>query len=256
MPDYSEEDSQYARRIVESLLDDEGDSVELEGTLVISDLEADASEFSADLKFLKRIDADVPAIRVADNELVPIALHIVDGANMHFPSFSSLVLGRIHPAFEKLARDYFRLLYKRKGRYGDIESMPREKARSTFLTRATEFLATRRAAVRKPESDQPSKSSPPKSILKVLQRVRGPRVPTPGCNFTVSSDTSGLRVLWSGAYRISPNYFGHPTTPTMSVLQSGIYVFGVDGGAYGNVIQWDKNAVVSLPGKSSTHLQY
>ena len=79
---------------------------------------------------------------------------------------------------------------------------------------------------------------------------------TPGCNFTVSTNSTGLRVFWSGAYRVSPNYFNHPTTPTVSVLQSGTYVFGVDGGAYGNQIQWDLNAVVTLPGNPNVHLNY
>jgi hypothetical protein len=55
---------------------------------------------------------------------------------------------------------------------------------------------------------------------------------------------------------LSPNYFSHPTTPTIGVLQSGTYVFGVDGGAYGNQLQWDLRTVVTLPGSRYAHLNY
>jgi hypothetical protein len=70
---------------------------------------------------------------------------------------------------------------------------------------------------------------------------------TPGCAFDVHTASKGLRVHWSGAYRISGNYFGHPTSPASSVLQSGVYVFGVDGGAYTST-QWDTATKVTLPG--------
>ena len=93
-------------------------------------------------------------------------------------------------------------------------------------------------------------------MLSLPRRARSSPIPTPGCNFTVTTNSSGLRVLWSGAYRISGNYFSHPTTPTASVLQSGSYIFGVDGGAYGTNAQWDKKAVVTLPGRPSMHLNF
>lgn len=70
---------------------------------------------------------------------------------------------------------------------------------------------------------------------------------TPGCTFSVNAISSGLRVHWSGAYRISGNYFSHPTSPASSVLQSGVYIFGVDGGAYTSP-RWDTCTKVTLPG--------
>src|SRR3546814_13319664 len=73
-------------------------------------------------------------------------------------------------------------------------------------------------------------SRPSFSLLRILQRNRGKYIQTPGCNFTVTTNSPGLRVFWSGAYWISPRYFGHPTSPTLSVLQSGTYIFGVAGG--------------------------
>jgi hypothetical protein len=81
-------------------------------------------------------------------------------------------------------------------------------------------------------------------------------VAVPGCDFVVSTDTGGLRVLFSGAYRLTGNNFGHPTSPVSRVLQAGDYFFGVDGGPYGHDIQWDLNAIVTLPGPPSVHLNY
>jgi hypothetical protein len=116
---------------------------------------------------------------------------------------------------------------------------------------AGQFLATRIAAIHE-FGDKFRNAS-----LQMLHRAGSARrVATAGCNFTVSSNTEGLRVFWSGAYRLSGNYFGSPTTPVTSVMQSGTYVFGVDGGAYGSAIQWDRSAVAVLPGTPSVHLNY
>jgi hypothetical protein len=257
MADYSEAEARDARRIVESLLDSEQETPHVEGALVVSDIESDATEFAAELQLLEDVDADAPAVRLGE-ELVPIALSLIAGPS--WPFYSATGLGRNgmwrrHPFFHEWAYYYFRALYEEGGRFRDFETMPREQARTTFIRRATEFLATRIAAVR--DLDRPqSRQWAGISFLNLLQRTRGPRVSTPGCHFTVSTNSNGLRVFWSGAYRVSPNYFSHPTTPALSVLQSGTYVFGVDGGAYGNQIQWDLNAVVSLPGSPHAHLNY
>ncbi len=135
--------------------------------------------------------------------------------------------------------------------------MSREEARETFIRRATDFLARRIAFVRALRDQRgPQTLWLGLSFLRFRQLTRGPQITTPGCTFTVSSNSSGLRVFWSGAYYVKPHYFNHPTSPTSSVLQSGTYIFGVDGGAYGSNIQWDLNAVVSLPGSPFVHLNY
>jgi hypothetical protein len=61
--------------------------------------------------------------------------------------------------------------------------------------------------------------------MNILQRSGGPRITALGCSFSVSSKSPDLRVFWSGTYYIFPSYFGHPTTPTVSVLQPGTYIF-------------------------------
>ena len=90
--------------------------------------------------------------------------------------------------------------------------------------------------------------------LNLRQHSHGPQISAPGCSFEVSSNSTGLRVFWSGSYFISANYFKHPTSPVFGVLQSGTYIFGVDGGDYGNEVRLDTVAVCSLPGEPSVHL--
>jgi len=244
------EHSEYARGIVERLLEGGDHELDLDGTLVVSDVENNAADFVADLAFLEAIDADVPAVRVGDEDLVPVALSTLPN-----------LLGRSPVRFDYYgpAAEYERYLRflrrpRRVGPHpGDLGTITREQARSTFVRRATAFLATRIGAIR----DVGRNAAFGAAFLHLAQRLRrSTRVSTLGCHFTVSSNSPGLRVFWSGAYRISSNYFSSPTTPVGSILQSGTYVFGVDGGGYGSQIQWDFNAIVTLPGHPGVHLNF
>lgn len=257
MADYSESEAREARRIVERLLGPEEEAPDIEDALVVSDIQSDAAEFAGELQVLEEIGVDVPAVRIGE-ELVPVALSLLVGSLWPSSPLQWVARGRRwlgHPYFRDWLHFYFRSLLEDRDRFPALEKLSREEARSTFVRRATDFLATRMAAVHEYERLQSRRWSNV-SLLNVLQRTGGPKVSTPGCHFTVSTNSKGLRVFWSGAYRVSPNYFSHPTTPTLSVLQSGTYVFGVDGGAYGNQIQWDLNAVVTLPGSPRAHLNY
>lgn len=257
MSNFNEADADEARRIINALLEDEREVQMANDSLPIADIEQDARAFSDELGFLSYIGEDAPAVLVEEEELVPIAL--------------SAVLGQVPFSFGdhgdwRILRDYWdygpfpgrhffrNLLRERLNRNPTgipFRLIPHEQARSTFARRAISFLANRIAWL---NGDRDSFDRA--STLNVMQRAGGKTVQTPGCHFSVSTNSPGLRVFWSGAYRVSPNYFSHPTTPALSVLQSGTYVFGVDGGAYGNSISWDLNAVVSLPGNPSVHLNY
>jgi hypothetical protein len=254
MAKYSDTDVLYARQIVDQLLSDERVKLDIEHNLVVSDLQRDIADFSNDLELLEEIGADVPAIQVAGEYLVPIALSSLGGPQWFgYQGQSWLGRWRHHPFFHEWVYYLFRSTRKDDGSYDNNITMSREEARSTVATRASDFLATRIAALRTFSSQEQKNSVP---SLSILQQTGGAIVGTPGCNFSISTNSPGLRVFWSGAYRISPNYFSHPTTPISSVLQSGTYLFGVDGGAYGSVIQWDTSAVVSLPGSPKAHLNY
>jgi hypothetical protein len=245
MAEFTEGDAQRAAHIVEGLLEETREGFDLQEGLSIIDVQRDSSQFNSDLRILSDIGADFPAIRVGDEGLVPISLSLIAG-----PAFRGEHLYWL-PRY--LYEFYYRAL-----RAGEVlpgtERMPIEEARSTFTSRATDFLASRIAALR--DRDGRLKGALEGPVLNILQRAGGPRTNVSGCSFSVSTNSAGLRVFWSGAYYITANYFGHPTTPTGSVLQSRIYIFGVDGGAYGNVVQWDTSAVCTLPGKPSVHLNF
>ncbi len=274
MAEYSTDDAQTARFIVNQLLSPERPTLDVPGDLVVADLEKDALDFAGDLRFLDDMDLDVPAIRVADSP-VPVSLALLFGDEWprNITSWRERWWG--HPLMYEFAREYSRSFQK--NLLGSVfETLPRGEAHSIFATRATDFLATRMAGIRSlryqeadrsnlrtatvsavepsEHDEEPARRTP--LLLNLIQRLGGGRTTTPGCQFTVTTNSPGLRVFWSGAYWISQNYFSHPTTPTSSVLQSGTFVFGVDGGAYGNAIQWDQNAVVSLPGQPTVHLNY
>lgn len=256
MAAYSDDDE--ARRIVEGFLKPGRRTPDLPDGLAASDLETDALGFSDDLAILDYLNLPVPAFALREGEPVPVALSIL--AEDALPALSRPVAGTersllLTHYLRRLGPGYLRKLLKHRMRVLGCESVSPDRARQSFTHRATEFLAIRMAAVRDYRRSSESKAER-RPVLQMFQRIGGKRIPTPGCNFTVNTDSPGLRVFWSGAYRVSHNYFGHPTWPVISVLQSGTYVFGVDGGAYGRNIQWDLNTVVTLPGVPAVHLNY
>jgi hypothetical protein len=253
MANYSENDANVARRIVLGLFNGELGNRDIGENLSVADLEGDTAEFMDDLQILGEINANVPAIRIGEGngELVPIALRYFLGTDnsstLRFPLFRNR---------RYYAREFwYDWLYSVENMIAENNTiLSREEARSTFERLATDFLATRIAGINSLGDDRNSFVKP--SFLNVFQRKKGSKVSTPGCIFSVSSNSPGLRVFWSGGYCISPKYFGSPTSPAISTLQSGTYVFGVDGGAYGSTIQWDTNALISLPGNPNVHLNF
>lgn len=256
MAEYSRQDAEYAANVVRRLLGREADGLELEPDVAVSDVESDAGAFSDELALLEEFNANVPAVRIA-GEKVPVSLNLALGQSVGWPLFPPALRlkrpWRRDPFFYEYAYDYLRSIQDRE--LDGLTSLSREEARETFLRRATDFVANRIAAVRV-FRDSGGQTWNGVSFLSFRQLLRGRQITTPGCNFTVSSNSGGLRVFWSGAYYVTPNYFSHPTSPTAGVLQSGTYIFGIDGGAYGNNIQWDLNSVISLPGSPHVHLNY
>jgi hypothetical protein len=259
MADYSREDSEYAERIVNRLISREVEGMEIEPGLAVSDVEENANVFSDELAFLEQFDAEVPAAKVAD-EKVPVSLQVALGDYYSRSPFPPFGFGkgrpwRGHPFFYEEMYDTLRYQLRER-RFNGFTSMDRQEARTTFQRRAVDFVATRVSAVRDLRNNEPRQPWHRATLLNIRQSLLGSPAPTPGCHFTVSTNSSGLRVFWSGAYYVTPNNFNSPTTPTTSVLQSGTYLFGVDGGAYGNTIQWDLNLVVTLPGPPYAHLNF
>jgi hypothetical protein len=254
MPNYSRNDFERAAYTVERLF--RGQPVELEGDrdMVVSDIEENTREFLVEMDFLDRFKIGIPVCLI-DKDKVPISLAVCLNIFSRVPyrfQFEQPAAFWPPDALASLLRDAFQ-----KPLPMGMDVTNRERAQDAFMRRAAESLATRSAAVRKFWINEKRSWHEP-SLLNIRQWLGGPQISTPGCAVTVTTNSRGLRVFWSGAHYVTSNYFNSPTTPTSSVLQSGTYIFGVDGGAYGSHIQWDFHAVLSLPSSHppSVHLNY
>jgi hypothetical protein len=240
---------------IESALTEIGDE-----WLTAADVEEDASELFNQFDYLDRRGMGTPMVRVGDGREVPVSLRAL--ADGRFPSRAFDFRGPRYAyrgeyddyRYEELAQE---LLHGVDSRAETPEDQMRltspDEARTAFTEAATEFLARRISALRSLRVDL---SGPWRSVSFLAASRRSGVRPTkaPGCAFQVITNSSGLRVHWSGSYCRNGKYFGGPTTPAQGVLLSGSYTFGVDGGAY-TTIAWD-SAVVVLPGQPSVHLNY
>jgi hypothetical protein len=259
MSDYSEHDARFAGGLIDQLFDGSSEIADLDDGLSIADVERDTADFKGDVDFLRDVGAELPALMVRGEEPTPISLRML--LFSEFGSIGPAMPRRLFPSFRFSPWGdvlYDRLRSMRSG--GDdarIRFISLGEAEGVFRGRATRFLAGRVAAVRQlRENYNFFQSNLFTASLRLSQRLNGMPQAVPGCQFTVTTNSQGLRVLWSGAYYLSANNFNHPTSPTTSVLQAGDYMFGVDGGAYGHDIHWDENAVVSLPGLPHVHLNF
>ncbi|UFX42107.1 hypothetical protein HAP47_0022870 [Bradyrhizobium sp. 41S5] len=275
MVDYTSHDLNRAAHILQALRwhgEEERRlwETELEEGLSIADLQANAEQFYDDVDLLESFRLDYPAVLLGDNRVfVPVALSEIIAPKALQATLTASYQRRSRPGpywffFRYLLRFIPRPSLRnmlseaiKRGmvRFGDGATMlsPAE-ARETFFQRACEFLATRIAGRRSFRGGEPPDGPAPE--LSMRKFIGGPPTKVAGCIFSVHTKSPGLSAYWSGAYLISSNYHGAPTTPARGVLQAGTYVFGVSGGAYGNTVQWDQNKVCTLPGTSSVTLDY
>lgn len=247
MAEYNEEDAKEASQIVEGLLEGGFRTRRVAEGISIVDVEAHAREFNDDLSVLEQIGELVPCLQLAEVGPVPVSLGEIG---------SRLPFDRLPPLYSReFIDDEFSYRMRRlRDESDEIVFQSPSDARSTFLRNATNFLAHRIASVRQWREYRADAGM--RATLSMAQYRGGARMTLPGCAFEVTTNTNHLNVYWSGAYYIVSNYFGHPTSPAKGTLQSGTYVFGVKGGAYGSTVQWDTASVVTLPGQPDIHLQY
>ena len=236
-------DARYATYVVDSLLRSGRVDTEPGDDLVISDVEADAIEFGTELDMLGSAGIGVPTVQLEDG-LVPVALRVVAGADPAEPAE--------RPASADELRSYLAQITGGPRGFAGYDVAPPDVARDAFRDRAIDFLAERFGALRDLRSGDPARWG--KVVeLGVPHRLGAAAQATPGCVFQVSTNTPGIRVHWSGAYRITWIHFGR-STPVSNVLQAGTYVFGVDDPHGPGVLQ--DRAVVRLPGPPSLHLNH
>lgn len=253
--DGSEEEAERTRvdagRIVDGMFGSRGLDVVEDEVLVLSDVDEDVSRYTEQLQLLDYLGLPAPVVRVAgdSDDFIPLALGLVGLPAGPFGTVAAAwwydsdrnISGVLNVGYDQARSDI-----------EGFTTVPVQAARSKFRDLLTGFVGVRLAAVR---NHQRSRSAWPNvSSLRLARRSGKPSTVTPGCSFVVSTNSAGLRVHWSGAYWLSPNYFSAPTSPATSTLQSGAYRFGVDGGAYRR-ITWDQT-VVTLPGSPTLHLNF
>ena len=230
------------------------DFEEFKHGLSIVDMQQDLIEFQDDIALLKEIDERFPAL-VIDEVGIPISLSSFGLGWPSAPSFFGDSQYREYKkSFVKNLIDNIKPNVTRV--FGNIENfslLELDQAHANFRANLTISLALRMTTVKQSFSIE---RHPSTVIAKLPPRIGVAANSTIGCQFTVTSNAAGLRVFWSGAYYIKAHFFGSPTTPITGVLQSGNYIFGVDGGLYGNSIQWDQQAICSLPGAPTVHLNF
>jgi hypothetical protein len=264
MADYTPEDFSQAEELLHVIqypIWRHGGPLDLPPAVSIVDIQRDLNEFEYDYQLATEGGTLLPAVTLGDGASVPVALSAIGLSPLPREAFVTprrLTRTSEFEATVTLAEVFSARERRELGGYPSLEPstpdlgtlpyhlIPLDIARETFFSRVHEFLAQRISAARTPHE----------ASLRMQAQSGGRSTSVPGCTFSVSSRSPGLRVFWSGAYFISPNYFSQPTSPATSVLQAGTYVFGVDGGAYGNQIQWDLNAVCTLPGAPSVSLIY
>lgn len=229
MFEVTEKDIDQAEKVFD-IVEGRADATELRILDAFSafDVPRDTHDFQWQMAIASALELEVPALAVKAGPPIPIKVEI--------PSVWSQSLDRDAEA---------RRRYNEVKESYDVRVSVKE-ARSAFRTLAITFLSTRIAGVNLWAAGRWASAE-----LRVPRSIWEKNiVPAPGCQFTVVTKNDGLRVFWSGAYYISKKYFGGPTNPARSVLQSGNYVFGIDGGAYVETV-WD-DAQVMLPGYNTS----
>lgn len=254
------EHGEQAESIVDGLLSEERRNIELEEGLSIADIESNAESFRAERQFLERIGQPFPCLRFGYGSIVPFS--ISPWLQPGFPSGPYAasqwlrLWKRDHHFFEELFHGLFGSIQSEVERGDGFEFVDSDRATAMFRAGATTFLAARISVLRGLRQQGSFLQQAMKLNLRLPRRLSASTTTSPGCLFTVTTDNPGLNVFWSGAYYISPMNFGSPTSPVSAPLQSGHYVFGINGGAYGNAVQWERSFVCPLPGTPSVHLNF
>jgi len=263
MPEFTKDDFYRAREIAEKLRQDwrrgdrdprpfEGD---LEDGISIADVQVHADQFYDELETLAYLDIEYPGVHIDSGNPVPVS--VTEALPKFFSDAFFLRRDLLRyvgfPDRERLSQE----LQRGMRRFGEgVRWLSPTEADDSFIARVTDFLACRLFGKRVLADDEPLRGCPPTATFTMQKFVGGPLTQVNGCHFSVHTKSSQLDAYWSGAYLVTPNYHGRPTSPAIGPLQAGTYIFGVNGGAYGSQVKWDHNKVCTLPGVPSVFLSY
>jgi hypothetical protein len=207
----------------------------------ISDVVTNVSQIAMEFATARRWDGEVPCLRLDNGELAPVSLSeffpapssSFDGSENWFEWWDRYFGGPFPP--HRLWRE----LVKGSGRQeeGFVVTDVRE-AEGALQRNLNGFLAYRFAGIKR-WSDwiRGVGTFRPDSPPRDKSRNKGSRGPIPspsvssggGLRVQVSCGTRGLRIHVSPAYFISWVYFGSPSSPVVSYVLPGRYVFAGDG---------------------------
>lgn len=77
---------------------------------------------------------------------------------------------------------------------------------------------------------------------------------TLGLNFSVHTQSEGLKVYYSKAAVLDPQYFGQPSTPVEGLIGTGVFLFGA--AKVGALPQFDRTTKYTIPPHTEAHLAY
>src|SRR5262249_36176479 len=158
-----------------------------EDGLSVTDLQADAEQFYDDVDLLEQFELDFPVVHLGDKGLVPVALSEITAPSAPPFRFAARLWRYGFPILPM--RDLLSEEMRRgKARLGDAATtLSPPDARKTFVSRASEFLASRFAGHRMLVAGGPPGEPPPS--LTMPKFIGGPRTQVTGCLFSVHTNS-------------------------------------------------------------------
>jgi hypothetical protein len=209
MAEIADSDVWFAERIAEGRFLEGGVEEYLDATtgarervgIVVSDVEEDIEDFRRDVELAQRLDLSLPALFIGGYPMV-VALSMF--LSERWLDWQSQILEEFDHRYLRA-----RLIEAIESSGMEFENLDVRSAVDIVRRGVVEHLTFRAAAFR----DFISGEWLAGALLRLRQSRSSSVVATPGANFLVASASAGLRVHWSGAYRMSANYFGAPTSP-------------------------------------------
>lgn len=208
--------------------------------LQISDVVANVSQMASDFALAHRWDGEVACLRLGDGDLAPISMTaLFGGSTLSSPYFSAVDWFDMWERYGPFPMHLFWREVRRQDRDERIKIIDVESAMEGTERSLSKFLAYRIAGLRKdrgangPGNDGGGNIGGGGGGGGTLGTHRAPPGGAggsgDGLQVIVNCRTPGLRIHISPAYFVNWTYFGSPTTPVISYVYPGRYIFAGDG---------------------------